>query len=596
MQWLSAGKSHPGLALLLPYCRRHVTSFFWGFWLLALTTATSTAIPYTMKLATDAIVHHPETTGQVAGGLVLLALLTAVLRLYSRTHVFRIGRAVEYALRRDYHHHLQQLDAGYYDRARTGDLVFRGSNDILAVRMFIGPGFMQLSNTVMAYGISLPVMIALDPWLTLVALSPYPLVLMVARWLTKRLYQRSRQAADRFGELTSFIQESLSGLAVLRNHAREEGCQGQFQEHLDHLYHSHAHHTRLQSLFNPLMMFSGAVSVLLILGYGGHQVARGVLTVGDFVAFSGYLALLIWPTIGFGWVLTVLQRGLAGLDRLQQVLNTPPAIDLRDPPPFAPWRGHLSVRNLNFSYPDDGKTPPRPVLAGLSLEIAPGSFIGLVGRVGSGKSALLHSLAALHPLPEGAIFLDGREIHTIPEGELRANLTLAPQESFLFSATVRDNLLYGHPAPDEAADWALADRVALTEEIRRFPRQMQTMVGERGITLSGGQRQRVALARALAVNAPILLLDDIFANVDARTEATILEKLLQHQQGQTVTIVMVCHRVAALHRAEVIHVLDHGRLIASGPHPQLLTACPLYRELHSRMRRAEALEALQEVC
>ncbi|MBF0613123.1 MAG: ABC transporter ATP-binding protein, partial [Magnetococcales bacterium] len=372
-------------------------------------------------------------------------------------------------------------------------------------------------------------------------------------------------------------------------HGQEARWQGRFDEQLGILYNAHANHTNMQSVFSPLMLFSGAVSGLFILGYGGRQVAEGTLTVGDFVAFTGYLALLIWPTIGLGWILTVMQRGLAALDRLHMVLSLPVVHRQEEGVEETErWRGEIQVKDLTFAYGGS----EQPVLKNLSLSVAPGAFVGLVGRVGCGKSALLNCLANLYPVPAGTVFLDGREINTIPEAVLRHNLTMAPQESFLFSIPVVENLLYGREESTEEEGWRLAEQVSLAEEIKIFPKGMQTLVGERGITLSGGQRQRVALARALAMHTPIVLLDDIFSSVDARTEAAILQHLF-HGQSSRPTVVMVCHRVAALHQAEVIHVMEEGRIVASGTHQQLLTQSPLYGELHQRMARAEALESLQ---
>ncbi|MBF0612561.1 MAG: ABC transporter ATP-binding protein [Magnetococcales bacterium] len=580
--------THPGLVLLLPYLKGHAWAFFWGFWLLALTNLTAAAIPYVMKHATDAITRHESVVPFV---ILLLGLagLIVLLRIRGRTHVFQIGRQVEFDLRRDYHNHLLQLDATYYDQARTGELVFRGTNDVLAIRMFIGPGFLQVSNTAMAYAITLPVMITMDPWLTLIALSPYPLVMLLARLLTKHLFRLSRQAADRFGELTSLVQESLVGMAVIRNHGQEKARLNLFENQLDRLHHSHSRHTNLQSLYNPLMMFGGGASTLLVVYYGGTLVAQGQLTVGDFVAFSGYLALLIMPTIALGWIITVIQRGLVGLDRLELLLKVPKGVPLVEANKGVARQGNLEVRQLSFAYPVKGEQAGKNILENVSMEVQAGQFVGLVGKVGCGKSTLLHVLAKLYPVPDGTIFLDGEDINALAEEDIRATLAMAPQESLLFSLSVEENLLYGLNQGDSQLAWSLAKQVSLEEEIRRFPQQMQTLVGEKGITLSGGQRQRVALARALAMQAPVLLLDDIFASVDARTEAAILNALMQ---DHTTTVIMVCHRVAALHQADIIHVMDEGRIIAQGNHAQLMAECSLYQELHNRMARAQALEEL----
>ncbi|MBF0285435.1 MAG: ABC transporter ATP-binding protein [Magnetococcales bacterium] len=587
---------------ILPHYRRHALGFAAGFGLLTATNLTSAAIPYVMKLGADALVQGGEAwfITRLAILLMALAAINALLRIGSRVQVYRIGREAEYDLRRSFHEKLLTLDAGYFDRQKTGDLVSRGTADITAIRMFIGPGFLQVSNTFMTYAVVLPVMIALDGQLTLLALAPLPLVILATRLLTRRLYRLSRLVADRFGALSGFIQETVSGMAVLRNHAQEANWTRRFDGQAEELFEAHLRHVRLQSLFAPVMTLAGALGGWIVLAHGGADVAAGRITLGDFVAFNSYLMLLIWPTVGFGWILTVMQRGLAALERIGQVLDSESALPAPDalpsgaptddssaPPPAPGQRGRLEVRHLTLTLPGTDK----PVLEDLSLDFPPGSFIGIVGRVGSGKSMLLHALARLLPLPPGSIFLDGADLNQLPEAQLRRRIALAPQESFLFSSPLRDNLLYGVPEGDEAQAWRVAELAGLAREIHQFPEKMDSLVGERGITLSGGQRQRAALARALAMEPDVLLLDDVFSSVDARTEERVLQAIRGFAQGRTT--VMVCHRLAALHHAEAIYLLEEGRLVARGTHDELLAHSPLYRDLHSRMARAEALEALQ---
>ncbi|OSM04848.1 ABC transporter ATP-binding protein [Magnetofaba australis] len=594
---------------LLPYYRQHRWSFAFGFLLLAATSITAAGVPYLLKLATEAF--EAGADGQImlpyAAGMAGLALLHAGLRIAARLRIFGVGREVEYAVRDDYHAKLQELDAPFFAKERVGDLVSRGTNDITALRMFMGPGFLQVSNAAMAYTVTLPLMLALDPMMTLMALAPFPLVLFSARKLTQKLYRLSRAVADRFGDLSAFVQESVAGAAVVRAHAQEASWRNQFAEQSEILYQSHLEHARLQGLFQPMVMFSGGVGGWIILAYGGHRVAAGTLTIGDFVAFTGYLVLLIQPTVGLGWILTVMQRGLAAIDRISLVLNSHPTIlppqsaqSHKDAP--LPKQAAISVRALNFAYPSapnkdaDAQSDAAPIdpphaLREINLEIPAGAFVGLAGRVGSGKSTLLKCMARLLPSARDAIAIDGSPLLDIPEARLRKLLTMTPQESFLFSKSVRENLLYGAPGAREELAWRVAEEAAFDDEIRQFPDGIESLVGERGITLSGGQRQRAALARALVMDAPILLLDDVFSSVDAHTEELILNKL-QEQAGQR-TIVMVCQRVAALHRADVIHLMEHGRIVDSGPHSELMARSALYRDLHLQLERVEALEALR---
>ncbi|MBF0349155.1 MAG: ABC transporter ATP-binding protein [Magnetococcales bacterium] len=578
---------------VLPHIGNHVKAFAVGFVLLALTNASAATIPYLLKLTTESLTtptRGPHAIAHLVLGLILLAVVNATVRVRARTHIFGIGRTVEFEMRQRYHAHLLELDAPFFDGEKTGDLVARGNNDITSIRMFIGPGFLQVSNTLMVYAITLPVMIGLDAALTLLVLAPFPVVLGGARVLTRRLYRLSRRVADRFGQLSGFVQESITGLSVIRNHARDGDWCRRFATEAHHLYEANVDHTRLQSLFAPLTMLSGGIGAILLLTFGGSEVAAGRLTIGDFVAFSGYLAILIWPTVGLGWILTVMQRGLASLERVGRILDTQPFVaspehSSANRPPTPRWQGGITINHLNFSFANGPK-----VFDDLSLVIPPGGFIGLVGRVGSGKSALLNTLARLYPIPEGCIWIDGMDLATMDETLLRTHLAMAPQESFLFATTLRENLNPGNRQIADEALWATLQTVAMEREVAEFPLGLDSVLGERGITLSGGQRQRVALARSLLADPVILLLDDVFSSVDAHTEEQILNNL--KTMTPTRTILMVCHRVAALHHADCIHLMEGGRIVDSGNHAELMASSTRYQTLHQRMARKEALQSM----
>ncbi|MBF0416103.1 MAG: ABC transporter ATP-binding protein [Magnetococcales bacterium] len=577
---------------VIPHLKNHRHAFVVGFLLLALTNLSAASIPYLLKLTTETVTAGAGSKEilHLTLGLILLSVVNAVLRVRARTHIFGIGRTVEYELRQRYHAHLLELDAPFFDGERTGDLVARGNNDITAIRMFVGPGFLQVCNTIMVYATTLPVMVGLDTTLTLLVLAPFPIVLGGTRLLTGRLYALSRQVADSFGHMSSFVQETITGIAVIRTHAREEDWNRRFANEANAYYQANVHHARLQSLFNPLTTLSGSIGAILLLSLGGNEVAKGHITVGDFVAFSGYLAILIMPTVGFGWILTVMQRGLASLERVGRILDATPAKAYTPEIPPLPrdpkrWLGGITIKNLHFSY-DKGPE----ILKNISLTIPPGAFIGLVGRVGSGKSTLLNCLARLYPVLPQKIWLDDQDLTDIDETDLRRNLAMAPQESFLFATTLRENLDPGNRGMDDQTLWSALNMVALDEEVSGFPQGLDSLLGERGITLSGGQRQRVALARLLLANPTILLLDDVFSNVDAKTEETILVNL-KTLAGQR-TILMVCHRVAALHHADHIYLLEAGEIRDSGNHAQLMASSSLYQSLHHQMARMEALQSL----
>nr|CRH04658.1 putative ABC transporter ATP-binding/permease protein [Candidatus Magnetococcus massalia] len=592
---------------LVPFYTTYKRAFWIGFALLAATNATAATIPYLMKLATDAL-QQPELIERVplyAAALALLAILTALLRIWARTHIFRIGREVECAMRGIYHAKLHSLEASLFDQARTGDLVSRGTGDITALRMFMGPGFLQIANATLVYLIVLPVMLMHNATLTLIALLPLPIVLFTARALTRRLYKLSRVVADRFGGLSAFVQESVAGISVIRAHAQEPHWNGRFHDETESLYHAHRDHAHFQGMFQPLMLFSGGIGVWIILAYGGPLVAHGELTVGDFVAFTGYLTLLVQPTVALGWIMTVLQRGLAAIDRISQVLDIDPlphnaateAVPQQEATPNA-----IAIEDLTFRYHKERRLErladekshlniESDVLKKISLDVPHGAFIGLAGRIGSGKSSLLRAIARLYPSPAGTILVDGVPLESLSEGALRRHIAMTPQESLLFSRPLGENLLYGVPNEPDSTAWEAADQAAFSDEVRGMPEEMATLIGERGITLSGGQRQRAALARALANQPKVLLLDDIFASVDARTEADILDSLMAQQPRPT--IMMVCHRVAALHKADAIYLLDDGEIVATGTHGELLADNLLYQRLHNEMARQEALEEIQ---
>ncbi|MEO5347596.1 MAG: ABC transporter ATP-binding protein/permease [Magnetococcus sp. YQC-9] len=587
MKNLLSDATRARLRHLLPLLAGQKRALTIGFLLLVATNASAAAIPYLMKLATEDLLNRTPLDLHLLV-LVGLALTNAFFRIHSRTRIFGIGRDVEFALRARYHAKLLSLDLPFLEKEKTGDLAARAAADVSAVRMFVGPGFLQISNVIMAYAATLPVMLGLDPLLTILTLAPIPIVMGVSRLLTRRMYRLSRVVADRFGALSGFIQESIAGYAAIHAHAREADWNRRFAQETDELSQAALRHARLQSLFGPMVLLAGATGGFIILAHGGSRVAAGQLTMGDFIAFSGYLAMLIWPTVGFGWILTVMQRGLAALDRISGVLDAQPflAPDLAHALPDPErWQGAIRIENLDFAF-----KPGLPVLRDLSIDIPAGGLTGLAGRIGCGKSALLQLLARLYPVPEGHVFIDGHDLALIPEAELRRELAMVPQESFLFSAPLIDNLLLDRSDPGHERARRAIHLTALDEEVDRFPKGIDTLIGERGITLSGGQRQRAALARALIGDPAILLLDDVFSHVDARTEERILDAI--RAESRVRTVILVCHRVAALKKADRIFLLDQGEVVATGDHAALLVSSSLYRDLHDTMSRAEALEAL----
>jgi ATP-binding cassette subfamily B protein len=567
-----------------------------GAFALVLTNAFALSIPWLLKSAIDALRRDGAAArGPVVRDAILIgvfAILQAAIRTTSRVQIFNAGRNVEYALRRDLFRHLLRLDAAFFRRNATGDVMSRLTNDLGAVRALFGPGVLNLFNTTIVYVSTLWILLRLSPSLTLYALLPYPLLLLGARLSGRIMSKSTREIQEQLGAMSTSIQEDLAGVSVVKLHGLEELRHRRFRALNDEYLARSLRLVRARGVLGPLFAMLAGAGTLIVLWAGGRQVIAGRMTIGALVAFNAYVVQLSWPTIALGWIIGLWQRGIAGWVRVRELLATEPRIkDQGAESPAGSIEPSIEVRGLTISVDD------RKLLDDVSFSVPAGKTLAIVGPTGAGKTTLVDALVRLQDVAPGTVIVGGHDVTKLPLARLRALFGYAPQDAFLFSATVAENIGFGVREDDQGpgvAEAARRDRImrageaaGLAPDVAVLPDGWDTLVGERGITLSGGQRQRVALARALASEPRILMLDDTLSSVDAQTEREILTRLAPILRERT--SVVVSHRVAAVKEADLILVLDGGRVAERGTHAQLLAAGGLYASLYREQLAAETL-------
>ncbi len=571
-----------------PYLHRYRRGFSLGMGALVLKDVLGAFMPLIMRSGIDSLNRgfRLETVVWLAAALVGVSALKGVFQYWMRVILIGISRDIEYDLRNDLFGNLVGLSSDFYSKYRTGDIMARATNDLNAVRMMLGPAVMYLCETGLTLLLAVTVMLSVDWKLTLLSLIPAPFVSFAVIYFGRRIHDRFEAIQTMFSDISSRVQENLSGVRVIRAYVQEEAELRQFEILNRDYIEQNIRLARLSGLFMPLLQALIAVTFLIVLWVGAYRLLSGNITLGSFVMFNTYMGMLVWPMIAMGWVVNLVQRGTASLSRINEMLRAAPSIVAPEHPQPLPAEieGKIEFDNVVVEYPAGN------ALDGVNLRIPGGSTVAIVGHTGSGKSTLLQMIPRLLDPTSGRVTLDGIDLRSLDPAELRRLIGFVPQETFLFSATVGENIAFGVAGATQADIERASEIAGLAPDIAGFPEGYKTMVGERGLTLSGGQKQRTAIARALLRNPRILILDDALSSVDTLTEESILSALSGIMRGRTTII--VSHRVSTIRNANRIFVLEHGAVVESGSHDELLKNGGYYADLYQKQLLEEELEAI----
>jgi ATP-binding cassette subfamily B protein len=575
------------LGFLRPYRRASLVSLL----LACLAIVGTVAIPLLVGEVVNAIQNGdrsavlPLTAAMVAAALVRLALSVP-----RRLIAGRVSLGVEYDLRNRMYGHLQSLELGFFDRQQTGQLMSRATVDLQSIRFFLGYGLIFILQNLLTIALAAVVMFVLQPSLAAITLAPVPLVIAAAARYGRYSRPALQETQQRIGELTAEAEESISGIRVIKAFAREDERLESFSGKVARVFDQSMYSTRLRAFYSPMIAFLPNLGLAAVLLVGGRQVISGSISLGEFVAFNSYLLMLMFPMRMLGMALSMAQRAAASGNRVFEILDTEPQIaSPASPTPLPPGGGRVVLRDATLSYGDGP-----PALEHLDLDVAAGETVAIVGPTGSGKTSLVAAVARLYDLTGGSVSIDGVDVRDLALGDLRREVALVPDDGFLFSATVRDNIAYARPETTLEEVELAAARAQIASFIESLPNGYDTMIGERGLTVSGGQRQRIAIARALVADPRILILDDATASVDAATEREIKRALGEVMAGRTTFV--IAHRLSTITLADRVVVLDAGRIAARGTHDELMDSSPLYREIVEKglPRLGEALSGLED--
>lgn len=582
---LTAMRINNNLARLKTYLLRHKRDLIWGVVFSIGTNLSALLIPYVLRYAIDGLqtVINKETLLLYALLIVLISIMGGFFRYLMTRRIVGLSFQIEYELRNDLFNHLQKLSLSYFHKIKTGDIMARATNDLKAVRMLLGPGIRNSLNTIIMGTAAIALMLVINPELTLYSLIPLPVLTIAVTIFSSRIFRRFKKVQEQFSSISAGVQENLSGIRVVKAHAQEENEKRKFKQLNQEYMNRNMSLVKIWGPFFPFIMLIFGIGIIIVLWLGGRLVITEKISLGQFVQFNGYLMMLAFPMMALGFVINLVQRGSASMGRLMEILEQVPEIQDGE------WtqdiniiEGEIEFKNASFAYDE------KMILKNINLKIPTGITIGITGPIGSGKSTLVNLILRLLELREGSLTIDGRDIKTVPLKVLRKNIGYVPQETFLFSESLKENIIYGLERFDEAKLRRAVSISALNDEIGRFSQGYETPVGERGVTLSGGQKQRTALSRAIIREPKILILDDAFSSVDVHTEEKILEQLRKFRKRRT--CILVAHRISTIHDADLIVVLKDGEIVERGTHNELVTKRGIYANMYRQQRLQEELE------
>lgn len=578
------------LSRLNKYFLRYKKKLAYGALFILISNAAQVYVPILLKDSIDGLQHDIAMSKiyEYVGLILLFSVVSGVFRFLIRQTVIVVSREIEYDLRQDFWQHIQRLPFRFFQNNSTGNIMAHVTNDVSAVRMFVGPAVMYSIDTITKFLIIISIIISMSPILSFYALLPLPFLSFLVYKLSKKIHKMFTRIQEKFSELTTRTQENFAGIRVIKSYVREANEVEAFSKTSNEYLERNMEKVKVQALFMPLLYLITGLSIIIVIWVGGGMVISGELTLGEVTAFIVYLGLLIWPTIAFGWIANIIQQASASMKRLIKIMSEPFEIEDSKDTSFLinSIKGNIEFKDVSFRYREDYPW----VLRNINLSIPAGSTVAFIGHTGVGKSSIVNLIPRLYDVSDGAVMVDGFNIKNIPIRVLRKNIGIVPQETFLFSDTLKNNILYGTTYGNDELVESVSEISQLINDVKDFPKGFETKLGERGITLSGGQKQRTSLARALAIDPKILILDDSFSAVDTSTEEEILKKLKIFMKDRT--SIIISHRISTVKDADKIFVIDDGKIAEEGSHDELVANNGIYADLHYKQLLEQELKEM----